>query len=260
MTMIAALVIEKGFKPETIILTGDSRVTFNTHCGKLESFTETAQKVFLLTDNVFIGFAGDFYNVNDIINKFRKKLLKPELGKPLLYSKGEIIVRVLAKWLKQNWSSQYADSSIFIVIRDTTDNRVKLFQIDSPNFEHKILKHGLHLIGGDEVDKAKFEVSYRKHRDYLKEITEDYQGISILSGFTDVNSNYINGLNPCYFVSLQGWTTFNHAYSDDGGENWIADVSLGNGNWERQVNGRQSIATNLNYKEVQDTRNKEKRK
>lgn len=259
-TMIAALSFGSGNSINTIILTGDSRVTFYTESGKLESFNDKGQKVFSLTENVFIGFAGDFYNVSNIVAKFKKKLLKPKLTKPVIFSRAEFIVKEITNVLKREWSKSYSDSSVFIVIRDLTDKRVKLYQADSPDFEFTLLGKGLHLIGGDDVDRIRFRESYRLHYDYINPTSVDHHAIPIWSSFQEIASIDINGLNPCYLIQSGRWTTLHHAFSDDGGENWIANAATGDGNWERQANGKQTDTTELDHNKVMDDRHNNKRR
>lgn len=258
--MIAALFIGIGHSIDSIILTGDSRVTFRTENGKLESFTDIGQKVFKITENVFMGFAGDFYHTSDIIAKLQKKLLKQKVTKPIIFSSSEIIVKEISNYLQQLWSVSFSESSVIIVIRDFFDKKVKLYKMDSPTFDFVKLGKGLHLIGGDDVDRIRFEHAYKTNFDYIKPVNIDQHAVPIWSTFQEIAGKDINGINPCYLIERNRSTTLHHAFSDDGGVNWIANAITNDGNWERQVNGKQVDTTELDYKKVMDVRHKVKRK
>lgn len=249
MTLIAAMVVKGPPPMDSIYLASDSRVNFHTDSNKFSSYTDRGDKVIIVNENILIAYAGDYYRSNMVIEAM-------DVSEFNYRSDSYNNALKVCEHISYKWDSKYQDTSFFICIRDTRNNKWSLYNVDSHAFIPKPGSIGLNLIGMGKNEHEKFTQAFQKSIETISPPTiEGLYMIPISTAYQEIFNQDVNGILSFYILDLNGIRRTGIAINNDG-ENWVAYSPNQQGS-TRFVTGKPYGSTSKDYKDIKTTANKE---
>lgn len=157
MTLIGALQVD-GF----VIIAGDTRVSRASKItNELSSRFDKSQKVLQITDNIFIGLAGDYKAIN-ILKGLSKHLNKNDWKGDYFWSyPHESLIGKISEFIKSRWNHDYEESDFFVCLHDMRDKKRYIYKVLTSNFSSYLMDQKFNLIGSDSSVRAKVSEKFQ---------------------------------------------------------------------------------------------------
>lgn len=247
MSLLSVWVIKnENEKIKAIVFSGDSLLTLKTESDKIENKFKAARKIFKLSPNIYLGFAGDF-TIANITNSLKKSLnTKHENKEKYFESANKLSNYVYGKCSEYYQKNGLKETDAFLFIRDLKTKMLHIEKFEFSTNQRVMLTEGIHVIGSSAQVRGKFKQDII---DYIeKEWTTNtvspigHYSIPIRKAYINVIDDEVGDLSQCLYLDTNENYYLGNAFSDNDGETFLA-TGMNGDEFEYQVNGRTAFRT-----------------